>query len=221
LGLGPVGASFFKKSCSDESSLSVEPLSLPHSQPMFGRIGICEIKLLRCGRPNELAGRFRGQASHVHGSASASASQQRHHSTTRRRYIDTSNRYLHHCYGASRYAHISWAMKRESQLTHAQIAVSIDNSACVVQGELCVLCCLLCMLILSGHHRYRRLSASTLGPSARAPRNRRHSHPSFRRVEHQSGPHHAPQMAPRNVTEARPFSVAAAQSAPRRPKLKQ
>jgi hypothetical protein len=39
VGFGPVGASFLRKSCSEESSLSVEPLSpLPHSQPMFDQI---------------------------------------------------------------------------------------------------------------------------------------------------------------------------------------
>lgn len=58
-----------------------------------------------------------------------------HRFNTRRRNIDTSNCYVHHCYGACRYAHSSRRGYKPYVLTDEQIGASIASSVCVVQGE--------------------------------------------------------------------------------------
>jgi hypothetical protein len=167
---------------------------------------------------------FRSQAGHVLWHVSASASQQRHRSHTRRRNIDTGTCYAPYRYGAYRYARVLRFFIRPCPLTHDQIGASTASSASEVQGKSdCFTCLYLFTLTLPVpvHPRCRHLSASTSVLSARDQPNKPHCHRNDHRVARQSGPHHAAQMARPNNIEVRQSSRAAVPSAETRPKCRQ
>jgi hypothetical protein len=79
---------------------------------------------------------FRSQAAHVPWPVSASPSQQRHRSHTRRRHIATSNCYAPHRYGAHRYAGALRVDTRPCLLMLGQIGANTASSAFEAQGKL-------------------------------------------------------------------------------------